>query len=1073
MPMPGPDDHPPPVQSGPAKAFIFGGAGAIVALVLLVVVISIEPEVPGPREVAAIDDVTELIPPAQLSDADLADGDLDLPRGMEFEAPQGGWVQVVNQRGELAQQYRCESLDPNPPGMPPGWVKMDRPRGEIFLSNHRVLSLSGDTALAHRREGVLEEGTLIGNVLIRLFEMQDGRPIDTQRDRPVLVVRTAEARLDNFLGKISCEGDIHIETRSVEFPGRGLSALIDDQNEQIRLSIDEVDFIRIASLGQTRASRPPRPTSASPPPTADEPAPAPEPVAADTAPPPTPAPTQAPTPAPTESADPQFYRLTLHDEVRVRRGDEATGQTASGDTLTIVFSLQSEGLGDSLAASWPRPAPERGPAGPAQPVRLADTFAVLAVAAARPQEGTEPQPPARIAPLPAPQDIYIRCRGGLTMVPVSDPAEYPASIDDARLQLTGRPVRLHDARRQTDATCDRLLYHARDRKLELIGSPDFPLRFDSPRGRGGGRLFWLRDTPGGAIGGFEGSGWLTAANETPDRPPSPVAEAAFPPPWPNTPPPRPVAPVEADGKPAEAATPLERLRIVWEKGVDLEFDEPDQPGGTTHLRRVRFDGNVRVHSEEGTIACDNLDLLLATNDEGKSIPTTMTATGQVRAADPERTIWADVLVVEFRERRAAAAEPDEEGAYRDPMGGDAEVERMTAEGDVQVLLANGARAFAQKLIGDVPGETIELLGSNVVIAYDKMIIDRGRRVVLRRQTDTAHWDGPGQARFFSTPLETAAEGRIERPDVIGKPDVRARWNTSMLYDNTFNEGAGSIDLRGEVDAKSEPSPLERNTVNADALTLEFVNVPRADGGDEGHPPPAGATLSPDNVERVLGRFIARGEAKLENRTWLTAEHLDKPRVFYIAGDHVEYDDQTGEALVVGAGELLIRDLTEDDAAGGSAPFGPKGTTLFRWKKKLHMTRGLDDRFDIVLAGEVEALHQGLDDETATLSCDRLEATVVRPGATGKRGALDLEGPAKLKRLRAWDGVFIRTQTRDVDCDEFDYNATTGLAQVRARPGRRVSILTRGTAHPIHAQHALWNMSNDRVTITRGSGTDSN
>ena len=35
MPMPGPDDHPPPVQSGPAKAFIFGGAGAIVALVLL------------------------------------------------------------------------------------------------------------------------------------------------------------------------------------------------------------------------------------------------------------------------------------------------------------------------------------------------------------------------------------------------------------------------------------------------------------------------------------------------------------------------------------------------------------------------------------------------------------------------------------------------------------------------------------------------------------------------------------------------------------------------------------------------------------------------------------------------------------------------------------------------------------------------------------------------------------------------------------------------------------------------------------------------------------------------------
>ena len=260
MTTPGPVDHPPPVKSGSARPLVFGGGGVILALLLLVVVVSLEPEIPGPPEPRIIDDVTELIPPAQLSDADLADGDLDLPRGIEFEARKGGWMQVVNERGELAQQYRCESLDPNPPGMPPGWVKMDRPRAQIFLSNHRLLSLSGDTALAHRREGVLEEGTLTGNVLIRLFEMQDGRPIDTQRDRPVLVVRTAEAQLDNFLGKISCDGDIHIETRSVEFPGRGLSVLIDDQNEQVRLSIKEVDYIRIASLEPARGRGPPHGT---------------------------------------------------------------------------------------------------------------------------------------------------------------------------------------------------------------------------------------------------------------------------------------------------------------------------------------------------------------------------------------------------------------------------------------------------------------------------------------------------------------------------------------------------------------------------------------------------------------------------------------------------------------------------------------------------------------------------------------------------------------------------------------------------------------------------------------------
>ena len=64
-------------------------------------------------------------------------------------------------------------------------------------------------------------------------------------------------------------------------------------------------------------------------------------------------------------------------------------------------------------------------------------------------------------------------------------------------------------------------------------------------------------------------------------------------------------------------------------------------------------------------------------------------------------------------------------------------------------------------------------------------------------------------------------------------------------------------------------------------------------------------------------------------------------------------------------------------------------------------------------------------------------------------------------------VSIRTPTRDVHCDAFDYDLFTRFAQVSASPGRRVSVLTRGTARPIQAERVLWNMVEDTVLITRG------
>ena len=68
--------------------------------------------------------------------------------------------------------------------------------------------------------------------------------------------------------------------------------------------------------------------------------------------------------------------------------------------------------------------------------------------------------------------------------------------------------------------------------------------------------------------------------------------------------------------------------------------------------------------------------------------------------------------------------------------------------------------------------------------------------------------------------------------------------------------------------------------------------------DTDPPPPetSGATVVDGPGDRVISRIVARDHAKLESRTWETDDHEGKPRVLYVAGDHVAYDDRRVEAV---------------------------------------------------------------------------------------------------------------------------------------------------------------------------------
>ena len=76
----------------------------------------------------------------------------------------------------------------------------------------------------------------------------------------------------------------------------------------------------------------------------------------------------------------------------------------------------------------------------------------------------------------------------------------------------------------------------------------------------------------------------------------------------------------------------------------------------------------------------------------------------------------------------------------------------------------------------------------------------------------------------------------------------------------------------------------------------------------------------------------------------------------------------------------------------------------------------------------------------------------------------------LKRIRAAGGVYVDSPTRDVDCDEFDYDYVTGVAQLHAREGRTVTIVTAGNPHAVQARSFLWNTIDDTVVVKGASGS---
>ncbi len=1119
------------------------GVGVLVALVLIVVVWRLD----RPGSTSKLErtvDLDRIAVPSVPTAEELARPATDLDRDVMATLRDGASVQVAGEDGRLAQEYGAVRIDP----LPDSWVDMDQPWARLHPSNGRIVEMQAIEGKMRVPDQAIESGRLKGEVRIRIFEPQlDGQDVPLDQRKPSVVIEAEEAEYDAAAGEIHSPRVVRVSTSEASFTG-----------EDLRIFF-EPDGSRIARLTMERAIEPItiRPSKS----------PATTPLGSPSGPV-----AKANPIDPTDKTDAKawaanrdsdsggvridrgrdieedqpvdsdaWYRLVLQDEVLVERlafdaQGIATRSTVEGDRLVATFAMGEGGLDASFATA----APVRGSV---MPLRAPNLISASALAYGPMRETGTDEPDSEL--------VRVHFSGRLVMIPDPGAAARMQNKTDAEIVIesdSGEGIVLADEGNQATGSCARLEYRTQSERIDLIGDEQHPLVIESPRFALEGGRFWMvrADGEGGLIGAgrmrFEDDGamrvrsafrsaadlyaigmeTLLAAGPGAEHA---VAFAA-------------VSAVGQDSPPADAGSP--RLEILWEGGVDLDFDDLQEDG---RLEQARFRGDVKVASDDfklgsdalvvdfakggdgeaierilasggarvdrvgeiGSLQARSIDLALTRTDDGRTTPTSMVAEGAVEASDPGQTLWTNRLVVRFRPRaedEPGAAEPS--GIAGELAGGDVgavEITTVNAADGVQVRLEEGARVFADRLEGDGVNRTLQLAGDDVMVLRANIVADNLRDVQFDDTSRTVRGTGPGRFRYYDESVVPESKGRIERPSPPTRTSLAATWSQAMLYNEAANEGGGRLDLEGDVRVRSTPDPMTSDRLDARRVSLDLSDevggVRPAGERDEG--------LLGREGGKTLDRLTARGDAVLESRTWNSSARRGDPRLFRVNGDHVEYTVASREALVDGAGGLLVHDPEPSSTAAERGPastagFGIDGTSRFRWARRMTMNREIDDRYLVIMEQEVEVLHAGIDPaDTLSMTADRLEVTLERPeeraaeakpadglatdseeagekdasdkkvGAQSMAAGVELGGPAELVRVRGVGRVFVRTPDHDIECQEFDYNVDTQIAMLRANPGRVVTVQSKGAATPIRAERVQWDLRTGRIRILGGEG----
>ncbi len=1087
------------------RAFLLVGGGIGLAAVLLLVVANLDRSKGsqgGERRIQAPKDV---VSPGKLN-PDEARGGRAFGEGSMVELEEGAWVQVTDDAGRLSQQYSAQRVEP----LPDRLMQLERPRAVFFQRDGRVITLHADQGKARIPKRALETGTLTGNVRIRVYRPQDGKPADLTGPA-VLEVDAADATFDNILGEIRCDGDITLRSDAGAFQGQGLSLLVDPKTNVLeRLVVDRCTKpIEIRRGGDDGSRRTP-PASAA--------------TGADSAPPPPPPANQGGgTGAGQQAADERFYRLTLEDSVHVTRTKGKDVAHLRGDRLVAVFSL--EGRSTLIAEGDASPA--------AQPLAAAPLAAIAAASFGQ-------------AAAESGELVTITYTGRLILEPAG-PEERLSSRDDVAVALladngtSDRPdsaVTIDDESTKAHVRCARASFRGHDDRVEAVGRPGLPLRVESPRLQATGERFWLER--GSGKGGFSGPGTVELASGGEAFRAMAIDPATT------------VVSRDASGAVLLAALAADRtpatVTIGWTERLDLGFAPAAEADG--ELRSADFVGGVQATGQDfmvtahgvtatfdsaggkqslarlvargdaqqlavaqrtdgkGSLDAQQLDLALRTSSTGETAPARLDATGTVAARDPRQSLFTESLVVAFAEPGGAPSEASKAEQGSQDLAVD--IATVDSSGGVQALLrAEGeaaTRVYADDLHGDGLLRTLHLGGKDIWVVRGTVLADSIQSIDFDEASRTARSSGPGRVRAFAQPLVDGSDRPAERPTVPERYRFQGEWNDGFLFDEKATSElatGGTITISGAVRLRSTPDRASTDLLNASTVKLELAGEQAAKDASVASAP---SGLGPDAMgERGIRGVRAAGGAVLISSRWADESRKGDPRLFKLSGEEISYDTVTGEGNVPVAGTLYTHvpertsdagpeakakvagEAPESDAASIGGPklsLGAEGSSSFAWKQSLTMlrTEGAANRFTITMTGDVTLAHAGsrAEDELR-VSGARFEARIERLAADGAKGQEDgdLAGTARILGLEAsgddTQRVVLRTSEASgitIVCDGLSYSVESGVATLTARPGRMVDVVQATRPQPIQAERVTWDMASGRITIenARGSAT---
>ena len=1104
-----------------SPSLAFGVPAGVVALVVVLIAVNAGELDPVRARGNRLDGAVDILRPSAPTDTELQRSSANIGEQASLQLSDGAWIQVADEDGRLAQQYSAQRLEP----LPASQLALTEPRVMMFLRDGRVITMESRSGVASVPQRALNSGTFKDDVVVRLFRPVEGASVDPTRDVPAVTIEATEAQFDSVLGEVRCDRAVRVTTDMGTFAGEGLSLVLDGDGDGLeRLEVARAtEPIRIDRAAKVLSSR--RDARAAAPVVTTQPEPA---IAVLPNPSPTPAPatttppaiavTPTPTAVTSETAI-RAYKLVLEGGVEIVRTKEGLRSTIRGDELNAFFSLDSDSLDSKPPAVRAAVAPS--------PFMSSPASAITAIAFAQASDasvadlvtvsfgGRLVMTPAKDVALASHEDIRFEVIGrrvecfdaGTSTEIVCRKLRYELASE--RLDAIGdaeQPLRVRSARMSLDGEQFWMNQKTKTGRLEGAGRLRFarPAATAQPAARSSSVSIEFGTSESDMHTAFS---WLGQVPNLLCMVASADPSAAV------------IVQATSIAPPVRAPVLFEhasqQLEIQWKDGVDLSFaGSADSP----RLSGAKFVGSVVVTGREFTLDAGALDvrfdaeheeqiesiiadggavvkrlggggltsqrveLFLAQSKTGDAIPTRLVALGAIEASDARQTIWAESLDVSFAEKAAPADAIASKPADANALGadlGEVEVTAFVANRGVEVLLKEGARVYADVLEGNAAQRTLRLAGDDVAFVRGTVIADGLKVVTFDDTTRTARSEGPGRFRAFKEPI-VMRDGRAPRPTADGKPAMEARWSESLLYGES-DASKSTLELRGGVNVRSKPSAERSDAVDANVLQLELV------GQEEGPQVKGAKGATGASGNRDVQHVVAKGTARLESRTWLDAARSGDPRVFRVTGEHIEYDLRTREGLVVGDGTLLVNIPSRVDAlsakpielpASGVA-LGADGTTRFRWAKRMELRHQFDDRFIVTMDDGVEVLHAGTRaDDTLSLRAAVLEAVMDRPQVAQKAAAtgdetpeqgVDLGGPAQLLSIKATGQVFVRTPQYDVECEEFDYSIDTGVARLRAREGRMVTILTKESPTPIRAESVVWDLRNGRLTVQRASG----